>query len=88
MKKRTHKKTIEVVQKSKKKSKKSKKRVEQYQRGTLIKSIYALFDYAGVNTVTYAETEKLARKIKPDTKFNKYHFSWYRNDYKNKRDIV
>ena len=70
-----------------KKSKKTKVRVVQYQRGTLIKSIYAMFDKVGWDTVTYEECLALAKSIKPDTKFNKYHFSWYKNDYKNRRDL-
>ena len=67
--------------------KKSKKKVKKYQRGSLIHKIYAYFDEVGIDNVTYDKTEKLAKKIKPDTAFNKYHYSWYRNDYKNKRDI-
>jgi predicted ATPase len=70
-----------------KKRKKSKKRKKQYQRGSLIKEIYKMFDEVGIETVTYKETAALAKKVKPDTKFNKYHFSWYKNDYKNRRDI-
>lgn len=79
---------------SKKKTKKKrKKRVQKsvktkkYVRGSLIKSIYAYFDDVGVDEATYIETYKLAKSIKPDTAFNKYHFSWYKNDYKNKRDL-
>ena len=68
-------------------SKKSKKKVKKYQRGSLIYKIYAYFDEVGIDNVTYDKTEKLAKKIKPDTAFNKYHYSWYKNDYRNKRDI-
>ena len=64
-----------------------KKKRKKYKRGTLIKQIYAYFDKVGVDDAKYDVCEKLAKKIKPDTKFNKYHFSWYKNDYKNKRDI-
>ena len=82
------KKVKKVSKKRKSKKTKSKVRVKQYQRGTLIKSIYALFDAVGWDTITYEECLELAQSIKPDTKFNKYHFSWYKNDYKNRRDIA
>lgn len=62
-------------------------KMSQYIRGTLIKSIYAYFDKVGIDNVNYEDTETLAKSIKKDTKFNKYHYSWYRNDYKNRRDI-
>lgn len=73
------------MKKKKKKSKKSK--VKKYIRGTLIKSVYAYFDDVGIEEVTYLDTLKLAKKIKPNTKFNKYHMAWYKNDYKNRRDL-
>ena len=68
-------------------SEKVKKKTKKYKRGTLIHKIYAYFDEAGIENVTYDATEKLAKKIKPDTAFNKYHYSWYKNAYKNLRDI-
>ena len=72
----------------KKKTKKSRtKKTKTYIRGSLIKSIYALFDDKGLDSVTYEETRKLAKSVKPDTAFNKYHYSWYRNDFANKRDL-
>jgi predicted transport protein len=48
-------------------------------------AIYALFDAKGVDNVTYNECESLARRVKPDTKFNKNHFRWHKRAYK-KRD--
>ncbi len=45
-------------------------------------AMYALFDAKGVDNVTYNECESLARRIKPDTKFNRYHFNWYKGVYK------
>jgi predicted transport protein len=45
-------------------------------------AMYALFDAKGVDNVTYNECESLALRIKPGTKFNKYHFSWYKGVYK------
>lgn len=61
-------------------------KMSKYVRGTLIKSIYAYFDEKWPDVI-YEDTEKLAKQIKPDTKFNKYHFSWYKNDFCNRRDI-
>ena len=48
------------------------------------KAIYDLFDEKGIENVTYEECETLAKKIKPDTKFNPNHFSWYKNEYRKK----
>jgi predicted transport protein len=45
-------------------------------------AMYALFDARGVDNISYEECESLARRIKPDTKFNRYHFSWYKGVYK------
>ncbi len=46
------------------------------------KAIHALFDAKGLDNVSYNECESLAKEIKPETKFDKYHFSWYKGDYK------
>ena len=64
-----------------------KKKTKRYQRGSLIKAMYDYFDKVGVDDSKYEVAEKLAKSIKPDTAFNKYHFSWYRNDFKNRRDL-
>jgi len=64
-----------------------KKKAKRYQRGSLIKAMYDYFDKVGVDDSKYEVAEKLAKSIKPDTAFNKYHFSWYRNDFKNRRDL-
>lgn len=50
-------------------------------------ALFRFFDDKGVNNVSYAECESLAKHIKPDTKFNKNHFSWYKNKYKKKIDV-
>lgn len=51
-------------------------------RGRGIKNtIYTLFDEKGVDGVSYQEAEDLAKSIKPNTAFNKGHFSWYKRDY-------
>ena len=59
-----------------------KKRAKKYARGSLRKGIFAYFDHTGIDAVTYEETARPAKKIKPDTKFDKSHFAWYRNVYK------
>ncbi len=64
--------------------------VIEEERGTgvkrrgIMKTIYALFDEKGVENVTYKECEALARSIKPNTAFNRIHFSWYKRDYRMK----
>ena len=49
-----------------------------YKRGSLIKEMYSFFDTKGVDNVEYEECRLLAISIKPNTKFNKYHHSWYK----------
>jgi len=51
----------------------------------IMHSVFELFDDKGVDNVTYHECESIAREVKPDTKFGKSHFSWYKNKYKRKR---
>jgi len=48
----------------------------------IISAIYSLFDRKGVENISYEECEAIARRIKPETKFNRYHFSWYKGVYK------
>jgi len=57
-------------------------------RGGIGKAIYDLFDEKGIENVTYEECEIIAKKIKPDTKFNTSHFSWYKNKYRNKSNVL
>lgn len=56
-------------------------------RGSLIKRMYDFFDKVGLDKATYDRCLKLAKSVKTDTKFNRYHHSWYRNDYRNKRNL-
>jgi len=56
-------------------------------KGTITGELYALFDEKGIDGVTYQEAEDLAKRIKPDTKYDKGHFSWHKRDYRLKRDI-
>jgi predicted transport protein len=53
-------------------------------RVSIINAVYCLFDEKGVDNVTYEECEALAKRIKPNTAFNKNHFSWYKRDYEKK----
>jgi predicted transport protein len=48
-------------------------------------AMYALFDTKGVDNVTYDECESLAKRIKPDTKFDRHHFSWHKGKYKKRK---
>lgn len=79
---------FEPIVKSKEKSKlvKSETIIKEVstRRGGIGRSIYELFDEKGIENVTYEECETLAKKIKPDTKFNPSHFSWYKNEYRKK----
>lgn len=55
-----------------------------YKRGTLSgvmrNYLKKFFDKTGnFEGATYAEAEKLAHNAMPTTKFNKYHWSWYKN---------
>jgi len=56
----------------------------QPERRGIMQSMFELFDDKGVDNVTYGECESIAREVKPDTKFGKSHFSWYKNKYKRK----
>jgi predicted transport protein len=57
-------------------------------RGSIIHALYRLFDDKGVENVTYEECEALAKSIKPNTAFNKNHFSWYKRDYEKKSNAT
>ncbi|HIJ53840.1 MAG TPA: hypothetical protein HPP66_11895 [Planctomycetes bacterium] len=52
----------------------------------IMHSVFKLFDKKCVDNVTYHECESIAREVKPDTKFNKSHFSWYKREYKKRRE--
>lgn len=60
---------------------KKKTQKKTYKRGTLGKGIYAYFQRVGLDKATYEETERLAKKLMPGTKFNRYHYAWYRNNF-------
>jgi len=54
-------------------------------RPTITNSLFKLFDKKGVDNTTYDECESIAREVKPNTKFGKSHFSFYKKKYKEKR---
>jgi len=66
------------------KKKTAKKTTEEatYKRGSLGTAIYSYFDKVGVDNADYEETLKLAKSVKSNTKYNKYHLSWYKNKYR------
>ena len=85
MSKKKKKKKVKKDQQSPKTTKKSKKKSAKksgYKRGSLSAAIYELFDKVGVDDVKYEDCLKLAKEVKKDTKFDKYHFSWYKNKYR------
>lgn len=59
-----------------------------YKRGSLKHAVYDLFDRKGVDVVDYQTCEDLAKSIMPTTKFNRYHFSWYKNKYRQDQEIA
>ncbi len=46
------------------------------------KAIYDYFNKVGINNTNYDHCLQLAKIIKPTTKFNKYHYYWYKKYYK------
>lgn len=72
--------------KNKKTPKGSKQKSGKKKRKTISGAMYAFFDSKGVDKVTYEECLKLAKSILPSTKFNKYHFSWYKNKYEQREN--
>jgi len=53
-----------------------------YKRGSLMKAVTTYIDKVGVDKVDYESMLKIAKTIKPNTKFNKAHFAWYKNNYR------
>jgi len=84
----THKK-VKSTEKTPKSSKKDSKDGKKGKKGkkvrkSITQAIFAIFDKKGVEKVTYEESYKVAKSIKPTTKFNKYHYAWYKNAYNNR----
>lgn len=53
-----------------------------YKRGSLSSVIFAYIHKTGVDEVVYDKMLELAQKTMPNTKFNRYHYSWYKNKYR------
>ena len=49
-------------------------------------AIREYFDEVGVDNALYEESKKRALKVNPNSKYDKSHFSWYKNDYRNRED--
>jgi hypothetical protein len=78
---------VAKVKKVTKKSKVTKgSQVTKSKRVGLGKQVYNLFDKKGgiknLDNISYEEVEKFAKKLMPNTKFNKMHMSWYKNKYR------
>ena len=58
----------------------------KYKRGSLSAVIYAHFDKVGVDEAKFEKTLEIAKATKPDTKYNRYHFSWYKNKYRQQQE--
>jgi hypothetical protein len=59
---------------------------KNYKRGNLMGNMREYFRKfyekdGNFNNAKYEDAEKLAKSIMPTTKFNKYHFSWYKNTF-------
>ena len=58
-----------------------------YKRGDLMKAIFDLFDRRTVDAVTFEEAVKVAKATKPNTTFNRKQLAFYKNHYRNVRDL-
>lgn len=71
--------------KVKKTTKKSK--TSGYKKGSLKEAIFNLFDHRGLDKVTFEQALAVAKKTKPGTPYNAQHHAWYRNKYRNEKDV-
>jgi hypothetical protein len=53
-----------------------------YKRGTLSQVIWNQLETLGVDNVTYQEMYDLAIATMANTKFQKSHYSWYKNKFR------
>lgn len=53
-------------------------------KGSVGKAVNDLIDKKGVDKVTFEEMKDTVLAIKADSKFNRNHYNWYRNQYKKK----
>ncbi len=55
---------------------------EEPKFSSITKAMYWLFDTKGPENVSVEEATKLARKVKSNTKFNKWHLYFHRKNYR------
>jgi hypothetical protein len=83
-----------VVRKSGKKrqktstTKKTKGTKNVYKRGDLGRAIYAYLDEVGLESSDYETSLQIALKVLPTSKYSKAHWSWYKNKYRELRDLA
>ncbi len=75
------------VTKKKKRAKPEGEKKKGIKRGALSAAIYAYFDHVGYAKMDYEVALGVAKKIKPDTKFQRSHYTWYRNKYRQLRGL-
>lgn len=56
--------------------------VEKVRKPSITRAIYSLFEEKGADNVTVAEAIEVAKKLKPDTKFSKWHLYFHRCEFK------
>lgn len=54
-------------------------------KGSVGLAVKALIDKVGIDEVTEEQMRKVVLEVKIDSKFNRNHFNWYKNDYRKKQ---
>ena len=57
-------------------------------KNTISAHIYDYLRRVGLEKADLVEATKIAKKIKPNTAFNKYHLSWYKNKFVENQEKV
>ncbi|MBW8002597.1 MAG: hypothetical protein FVQ80_11350 [Planctomycetes bacterium] len=73
---------------SKKKTRVKKTKKATYRKGSLGNAIREYFDSVGVDEADYDKSREIALSIMPQSKYSKSHFSWYKNDYRKRAEIL
>lgn len=63
------------------------KKIKKIKKLKIGKAIYDYFDKVGLENAKYEVSLKIAKKANSTTKYNKSHFSWYKNKYQEIKDI-
>lgn len=53
-------------------------------KGAVGNAVKEYIDKVGIDNIDFEAMKDVVLSVKADSKFNKNHFSWYRNDYKKK----